>query len=927
MTPIRWLVAALKRLRDERLAALGLAALVLVTGFVFGVAPRALDATGDRVLRDEVRNASVRDRHVQFVEEGRFPVPNDEQAEPLENVELRGEQLTQALPQAVQALFASGGWQVESGRHLILDRPDPFFLKFRLQEGVEERIRYVAGRPPTAEVGQLDGVLVDGVEVGTLPVLEIALARPTAEAFQVDLDETIVMTGDQSDALIGPSRDPQVRAVRLVGTYEVLDPRDEYWLGDPLMNGPVLRVRGTNEDLIDGAAVIAPEQYGPLLDITGDWHPPLRYTWRRFVDPARLDTASVEALLVEFRRARTIYTSANPTPAIQTGFRTSVDAIVERTQAQWTSAVAILTVVAVGPAVVAAAALALVALLAAHRRRAALTVSRSRGASLGQLVAAVVVEAALLTIPAVAVAALVAVSVVPGGAPATTIGAATGVALLTTAILVATSVPSASATADASRGGAREAGLFRPPTARRLVMETLVVALALGGAWLLRERGVRGTSTSGTLEAADPLIAAVPALVGLGAGILAVRLFPLPMRLFAWLAGARRDLVPVLAMRRATSGSGVAPVLVVLLATATIGAFSSAALVHIERGAETVAWQEIGGHYRIRPSAGPLPGTLDAMQLPGAEAAAEIYQAAFVVGLSGPRVEFVVIDPQTYLDVVRGTPADPSLPPELLGAGGSPIPALVSTSLGERADGVAPGEEFDVSVEGYTLRYRAVAVRDSFPGIPPGSHFAVVSRAHFNALAPPARLDPTHVLVRAADDRAAELRAAALEIVEGGTVESRAERTAAARHSPVVVAVRLGIAAAAVLAAVYAALAVAAALALAGVSRAVEVAHLRTLGLTRRQAFGLVAVEHGPTIVAAFAAGVALGIGLFLLLRPGLGLSALIGSAIDVPLAVEAGQLALVLAAIVAIVILGLAIGAALQRAAAPVAAIRRGFE
>jgi hypothetical protein len=47
----------------------------------------------------------------------------------------------------------------------------------------------------------------------------------------------------------------------------------------------------------------------------------------------------------------------------------------------------------------------------------------------------------------------------------------------------------------------------------------------------------------------------------------------------------------------------------------------------------------------------------------------------------------------------------------------------------------------------------------------------------------------------------------------------------------------------------------------------------------------------------------------------------------EVPLTVEAGQLALVLAAIVAIVILGLAVGAALQRAAAPVAAIRRGFE
>ena len=90
--------------------------------------------------------------------------------------------------------------------------------------------------------------------------------------------------------------------------------------------------------------------------------------------------------------------------------------------------------------------------------------------------------------------------------------------------------------------------------------------VALGGAWLLRERGVRGASSAGTLEAADPLIAAVPALVGLAAGLVAVRLFPLPMRLLAWLARGRRGLVPVLAMRRATSGVGVGPILVVLLA-------------------------------------------------------------------------------------------------------------------------------------------------------------------------------------------------------------------------------------------------------------------------------------------------------------------------------------------------------------------------
>jgi putative ABC transport system permease protein len=163
--------------------------------------------------------------------------------------------------------------------------------------------------------------------------------------------------------------------------------------------------------------------------------------------------------------------------------------------------------------------------------------------------------------------------------------------------------------------------------------------------------------------------------------------------------------------------------------------------------------------------------------------------------------------------------------------------------------------------------------------------------------------------------------------VPGGTLDSRAERTAALRGSPVAGAVRTGIAAAAVVSALYAALAVAAALALTGLARAVEVAHLRTLGLSRRQALGLIVMEHGPTVLAAFALGVGLGLALFTGLRPGLGLAALVGASVEVPLTVEPVQLLLVLAGIVGIVVFGMAAGAALQRASVPATAVRRGFE
>ena len=102
-------------------------------------------------------------------------------------------------------------------------------------------------------------------------------------------------------------------------------------------------------------------------------------------------------------------------------------------------------------------------------------------------------------------------------------------------------------------------------------------------------------------------------------------------------------------------------------------------------------------------------------------------------------------------------------------------------------------------------------------------------------------------------DDSAETAAAIREQVRASApfadLTGRDERTAELRTSPIIDAIVLGVALAGLLAALYAALAISAALALAGTAQAVEVAHLRTMGLTRREAFGLIVVEHGPTTI------------------------------------------------------------------------------
>jgi len=68
-------------------------------------------------------------------------------------------------------------------------------------------------------------------------------------------------------------------------------------------------------------------------------------------------------------------------------------------------------------------------------------------------------------------------------------------------------------------------------------------------------------------------------------------------------------------------------------------------------------------------------------------------------------------------------------------------------------------------------------------------------------------------------------------------------------------------------------------------------------------------------------------VGLFVLLRDALGLAALVGSPVSIPLVLEPLPLLLILLAITAVVGVGLLLGVVLQRRVAPTAALRGRFE
>lgn len=921
---MRLILLAFARWRDERLPTLALAGLVFATAFVFAIAPRLLTAVADDALQDAIGAADPVARNVQLIEERRI---NPDARSALHGPEVIGERRRGQLPATVQELFADRSmlietprWSVAEGTHVAST------VRMIIQPGAEGRLRLVDGRLPTGET-RLERVtwpeLADPVAVR---FLEAAMSVESAQALRIGIGTTLLVAADPSDRLAAGHHEERA-AIVVVGTFEISNPADAFWFGDTSLVRPYLRLISPEVGYYDATALMSPDAYAPLMETTSETELPMRYIWRFEVDALRLTADRLSDLVVDVRRMENVFPASplGPGARDQTLLRTNLLRLLEAQRSEWRSAQAVLSVVGIGPAVVAVAALSLVSLLASRRRRAVLGLWRTRGASAVQILAAIVVEGVFVAVPASLLAAVTAVRLLPAGAsePAALAGAA--VAFVAIALLVAVSRPPAEGPAGAED---RLGSVVRRPSPRRLVFEGLVVVLAVAGTILLRDRGVQGVSSAGDLEAADPFIAAVPALAGLAAGLVAVRLFPLPMGLLAALAALRRDLVPVLAIRRTTRGSGTTPVLLVLLGTATVGAFSLATLGHLSRAADAVAWHDTGAAFRVTIATDRLPDTFEPAGLAGVEAAAAAYRADTPLGARGARVDLLALEAGRYDVVVEGTAADPRLPQALLSTqAGAVVPAIVSPGIGSGDDALDLGDRFDLTVDGRRHAFEVVEVRSEFPTIPVGDAFVVASRDHLDALREANALPVTEAFLRAPESTERDIRSALARAAPGAVLESRTARSEAVRTAPVVEAVSIGVAAAAIVAGAYAALAVAAALALAGAARAIELAHLRTLGLSRREAAALAVVEHGPTVVLALAAGVALGLALFVLLLPGLGLAALVDSQLAIPLAVEPVHLALLLVATVIIMGAGMALAALVQRRVAPAAAIRRGIE
>ena len=931
MAPIRLLIA---RMRTDQLPGLLIIALVFATALVAAATPRLFNRVADDGLRYQVRQATVVERNLQL---GRITRVEAAPGAAMAPVDAEEASVEEDLPDTVRSVISGDSTAAKSIVYSILDRPSnrPGFLTMQFQDRLDEHVELVEGRMPTGEIGHVPAPELPPASV-PIPedlqalTIEVAISRITAEELDASVGDTLAMVPDSNDTLVGPFGFLEPVMAEVVGIYEVTDPDADYWVGDRSLHQPLRVPVGINTVLIYATGLASPDAYPGFLQTSY----PMRYAFRYYVDPERMDAGMLDELVTDLRRMESSYASfaSQPDPTVTT-LQTGLLELTDRFQDERRATEAVLTTAAIGPAAVAVAAIAILAMLAVQRRSGALIVLRGRGGSGAQLIGSHVIEGLLLAVAPAGAALLLATTLVEARAAPMSSVAAALVAIGATVVLAAAVIPIA--VAPLRRIG-RDAPASIGASPRRLAFEGLAVGLAVGGVILLRQRGLAGGSAAGELAGVDPFLAAVPALVGLAVAIVTVRLYPYPIRAAGWAAASGRGLVPTLGLRRAErqTGAGQLP-LVVLLLTVAIGTFSSTMLATVDRGQVTASWLEVGAAHRVDAPTNALPG-LDLTTVDGVTAVAAAHETDATLGLAGGgHVNLVAIDAPEYEDVTNGTPADVNFPSgfvdpapseERPGSSENPVPAIVSRALARSSTTpLGVGDTFEMTVAARFATFKVVRVVDSMPGQGSGT-FMVVPRGLLGPALNDRPLDATSLFVRAP---AASRQAIVDAVGEGGGIDvvSQSATLGELRERPLVDAVQVGFAAALLIALAYAALAVVIALLLSGSARARETAHLRTMGIGGRQVTLLAIFEHTPLVLVAVVAGLVLGVAVAWVVLPGLGLSAFTGSSGDPALAVDAGRLALLTAVLLAIVAVGVGLAAWAQRRADPARAIRSGME
>ncbi|MCR3744074.1 putative ABC transport system permease protein [Actinomadura glauciflava] len=677
----------------------------------------------------------------------------------------------------------------------------PRLLYLGWEPGAWRRIRVVSGGFPFNKTGQTSGDM------------NAMVAKRYADQLGYKVGDRIGL-GDLT--------------VRVSGLYEPVNAADQFWGPRARILHPTIEyMPQTTIEADAGTALIDPAAYSrltrdPRLKLNYDWRFPLR-TGVVSAEQVRAMTRDLDA----FRSA--VEGRADLFPC---EVSTALDNRLKEFAGRLRTARSVVGLAFGGLVAVAAGLLLLAAGLLGERLRPILGVMRARGASLRQLAAPACGLTALAAVPS-ALLGYAAGRLLDAGPPQTASLYAIG--LLVAAVL---GLPAAMVLRE--RGGGlgsvterRDDLVAARPSRRRLVLDGLLVVLAVVGVVLLRERG----ASSGT----DPLVASVPALLGAALGVLVLRAYPYLLRAAGPFLRRRTGAVAFIGVARASRQNlvGALPLAVLLLA-ATIAGFTSTVDTALRTGQERASWAETGGDARVDAESLDDAGLRRIRAVPGVTGAVRARVIARASSATDPAPLTVVgVDLDAYR---RLAPEVPGIPDTGAGALVSP---LAARTLGPSAVTLSRAGMDPVTV-------KASAQIERFPGLERNSAFVIVP---YRAVAGATGF-PSQVFLTGHDIDAKALRAAA----PGDDVVMRRQVLRNMTGLPLVSVVHDTFRDSAIAGGVYGLLAVLLVLVVGARARGRMIAHLRALGLSRRQSRRLALVELAPVLLCAVGAGWVLGL-------------------------------------------------------------------
>jgi putative ABC transport system permease protein len=767
------------------------------------------------------------------------------------------------------------------------------------------------------------------VAEGTLPAsfsdvetpIDVALPAPNAEALGWELGEQRVVGVEQPLTL------------RLSAILSPRDAEDDYWALLPTALEPQRSESfhlGVRTRIATVSAFIEPESFWALKR---ERALPMTTTAAFPIDASAIPAGRLGDLEHQLRRfladSFSVGEHRSADFAWKFQFTSAAPEAIAAALGRAATAGSVTAVAMAGPIGVAAALLWLLATLFIGRRRESLALLASRGAGVRRIRLALAVEALLIGGAAATAGAVIAIAafgrlpltggILPGSPAPGPLGPGT---FLPAAVVVAGAAILLGAAAGPRGTRATRSDLAaRARGTARWVLELMVLVATAVSLALLVQRGLAPTALG-----FDPLLAAAPLLLALSAGLLVLRVYPLP--LLALHRGARsgRGVVGFLGSARAirSPGTGLAAVLAVIVGLG-VTLFSVVLLDTVRTGIVESSASVIGADLRV--SGGPLsPDQLSELaDLPGVEEAVGVFrysgQKKIVDDGEQTSIALVVADIAALARVQSGVPGAPRGEGDMTTRRGDSIPVVLSAEVA-RSHPDARGLLFSGS------HLLGIGTPGSTPSLAPGGRWVLVDSAFSEDLGVVNERPTVALLDLSEGADVATVADPALRIAgETSTVLDPATAAGAQQSTPVIAWLQLILVAVSVVMALACAAACILALLVAAPATRRLLALLRALGLDAAQARGVAAWEIAPVAVVGVVAGCAAGLALPLLVVPALDLRPFTGGPVLPRLSIDLVSLGLIALGFLLVVALTTAIVIVTTRRLRVAAALRNPVE